>query len=307
MATASDVLHIFLCKLPTVAFWASFELTIIVVASPIRVAVPLVLGVKMMYKAGSQSLIAKGSSIASLKSLSPSSSVSETGGRRLGHSLSRMQRSSSSLYMQGFSFESSCNLPSTGSSISFSSQVQSSSKLLINSNESQVITDPPTLNEAGGAKFAQYIILLALMIQIPNFFDELMEVIDQHMHSIPLLVMLGVMPSVFWIRGKKGESNPKSQDDLLAIIRRMQSTDLNTGSMLQESSKSDNYNQYHSDIASSKEIPAFEEWGHFAELDESALEEKDVCFILNSSARRRPSGNLGTLTEVAEEEENMLF
>ncbi|GKY91527.1 hypothetical protein MPSEU_000126200 [Mayamaea pseudoterrestris] len=254
----------------------------------------------MMCKAGSQSLLAKGSSISSLKSLSPSSSVSESGGRRLGQGLSRMQRSSSSLYLHGMSFESSAS--SRGNS--FSSQLQSSNKFKLQSDASDTKKNHSIFHEAGGAKLAPYILLLALAIQIPTIFDELVEAIDQHLHSIPLLVMFGIVPSVFWMRGKKHSSMnaeddaPRSREEFLSMIRSMASVE--------------SVNQYEETqptprFRPSSDAPAFDEWGHFAELDETALEEKDVCFIMSPSSSRRSSTSLGTLPEELDEEDDFSF
>ena len=121
----------------------------------------------MMCK-GSQALLAKGSSVSSLKSLSSSSSVSETGGRKLGQGLSRMQRSSSSLSLLGSSFESSADLRSSYSNDSLSSQRYSTHKLKStgSAHESQEQGVPTTFNEVGGAKLAQCVLFLALAMQL---------------------------------------------------------------------------------------------------------------------------------------------
>jgi hypothetical protein len=50
-----------------------------------------------------------------------------------------------------------------------------------------------------------------------------------------------------------------------------------------------------------------DEWGHFAELDEMALEDKDVFFIVSPSPSRRSSASLGTLPEEVEDEDDFTF
>jgi hypothetical protein len=159
--------------------------------------------------------------------------------------------------------------------------------------------------EMEGTRLVQCIVLIAVAVQIPNFIDDIIEILDLHYHSFPLLVVLGVVPSLFWKRGPKDAQGftPSSSNNIKPWNELQTNSYRTSASTLDEIRRAVSQDSLITDARTTnamESVSGVDEWGHFAELDEQMLKEQDVTFMMNSSA-----GSLGTLPE--EEDESNYF
>lgn len=135
----------------------------------------------------------------------------------------------------------------------------------------------------------QWALLLALALQVPELLKEIRFILDLHYHSFPLLVVLGTVPSLW----RRPANNRKlhSESGLLHQTRGSTSgLDLSYDMMAPDvaSAATEEEEEVHSGF-----VVDGDEWGHFADLDES-FERNSVVL------GRHPK--LPTLQETEEEE-----
>lgn len=154
-----------------------------------------------------------------------------------------------------------------------------------------------TLEETGGKELVQYLLLLAMALQIPGYFaaEDLSE-------QLPLLLVLGVVPSMLWLRSNKPTEKETTESlsslSFAPLASKTSLAEIEEYYRQQELQEVAERQQVR--LATSSSQSAVDEWGHFTELDD-ALQEQDVDFLLERSSSRL--SNLGTLLEEAEEED----
>jgi hypothetical protein len=245
----------------------------------------------------------------SLQSLSLSSSGSEWSSSgsikaptpsRLGlQSIQPIKRSSSSLYLQGISESLTYLHPESP----VQNKAESTSSLLnatpCDAAELHSSALSP-FSDADSTALVQCLLLVAMAMQFPNYLNEVIEILELHIHGFPLLIVLGVLPSCLLLKKKKqhaGDSNsPKSSSSMPPNVTTPSSS----------LAEIEDYYRNHPDpdpacIVSAQGTTDELEWGHFANLDESVHEEDAGFFTLSATASRRAI--LSPLVEETEEEE----
>lgn len=235
----------------------------------------------------------------SFKSLSPSSSASaeyiDTQRSRTG--LRSMRASSSSLHLQGLAVE-------TPSLPSLYSQPSTESIETPSCPATAVAASP--LEETGGKTLVQGIVLFAMALQIPSLFDEIAEIVQLNVQSFPLLIVLGVVPSIYLRFSRKLED---AIDEPLMLSLSSSSLPTSPTATLSEIEQ---YYRNHppqherdedSVPATATEPPASvsseDQWGHFTDFDDH-VQEQDINFFSSSSVSNL--SQLGPLCESEDEE-----
>jgi hypothetical protein len=135
----------------------------------------------------------------------------------------------------------------------------------------------------------QYIVLLAMALQLPNLFEEIIEILELHIHSFPILIILGVLPGMFG--RNKVERKPRCVGSPLVNIK-----DLLHASPISSSHTINQIESYyrnlqaHSEdsievslsplkVQSTNHHSPIDEWGHFTDFDECAQEEELVTTV----------------------------
>lgn len=72
---------------------------------------------------------------------------------------------------------------------------------------------PLSLKDSDSVTLAQCLLLVAMALQIPNYIDEIIEILKLHIHSFPLLFVLGVFPLYF----KKKQHKKDSSSNLMSL------------------------------------------------------------------------------------------
>jgi hypothetical protein len=124
-------------------------------------------------------------------------------------------------------------------------------------------------------KLAQYLLLLAVASQLGDILDEIIEIIELHLHTFPVLVVLGVLPKIFL---KK--SNASAIKSVCSNQKNTSLISLSSANILRDIEK------YYSTKGEDDAVPQPEmksppqlrrvatptnqgdEWGHFADFDD---------------------------------------
>ena len=125
---------------------------------------------------------------------------------------------------------------------------------------------------ADSRALVQYIVLLAVGLQLPNLLFEIIEILELHIHSFPVLVVLGVFPGMM---RKKFRSNCDSSTNLLRAASASFGSALND---IPDYYK--NQTEHSNDSSSTLLSPPtvcrllhnnehIDDWGHFAYFEES--------------------------------------
>jgi hypothetical protein len=116
----------------------------------------------------------------------------------------------------------------------------------------------------------QYLLLVAMTLQIPHYIDEIIEILQSHIHAFPLLIVLGVFPSLYL---KKRLHNNDSSSNLVSR---------STSSIASSSKTLAGIEEYYRNCAESTSAfvtsslakvtspkTSTDDWGHFTDIDES--------------------------------------
>ena len=148
----------------------------------------------------------------SLKSLTASRSeccITPSSASRLG--LEPITRSSSSLYLRGRSEPSLCSQMD-------SLAAEKSEALRKNLGASTYMAfsalSPLSLTDSDSLTLIQCLLLVAMTLQIPNYIDEIIEILESHIHTFPLLIVLGFFPSLYL---KKRQHKNDSSSNLVSL------------------------------------------------------------------------------------------
>lgn len=148
------------------------------------------------------------------------------------------------------------------------------------------------------------VLLLAVALQLPNVLNEIMQILDLHYHSVPILVLLGVFPGVFFKKNSKvdgalprGESSLHSNLSDIPVLPSSQ-TLLDIQDFYQKAYPQDEVSQPAVVVESLSEKGTVDEWGHFADFDEEFIDTLASQAILIT----QPASRM-TLTPLAECEE----
>jgi Na+/glutamate symporter len=140
--------------------------------------------------------------------------------------------------------------------------------------EASPYTDSSTLShllltDSDSATLLQCLLLVAMTLQIPNYIDEIIEILELHIHIFPLLVVLGVFPSLYLKKKehkKYSSSNPVSQSTpsiasskTLAAIEEYYRNCAESDSSFVTSSLVKNTN--------TQAQTTTDDWGHFTDFD----------------------------------------
>lgn len=165
---------------------------------------------------------------------------------------------------------------------------------------------PSLLADPDSITLVQCLLLVTMALQIPNYIDEIVEILELHIHSFPLLIVLGVFPSLY-LKKKQHAVNPTSQMPMPTTSTMHTSSNKNLITPQSSLADIEEYYRNHTDSpiklqkCSPVQSTGTDEWGHFAELEETFCEQ-DVGFIIPSTTLSRRA-SLSTLVEEAEEEE----
>jgi hypothetical protein len=121
---------------------------------------------------------------------------------------------------------------------------------------------PLSLTDADSVTLVQCLLLVAMTLQIPNYIDEIIEILELHIHSFPILIVLGVFPSLYF---KKKQHKKDSSLNLVS---------LSTSSIASSKTLAGIEEYYRkcaeSDIAKiTRPQTPTDDWGHFTDFDES--------------------------------------
>lgn len=140
----------------------------------------------------------------------------------------------------------------------------------------------------------QYIVLLAVASQLGDILDEIIEIVELHLHSFPVLVVLGVLPKIFL---KK--ENVRMADSVSSNHQRNSSLlSASSASILRDIEKYYAKNNgdaqcQNLEIRSPPELRSVvtthhqgDEWGHFADFDDGIdLGEESFCLQPDKGSR----------------------
>ena len=142
-----------------------------------------------------------------------------------------------------------------------------------------------------GSNLIQWAVLFALAFQVPKLLEEIRLILDLHYHSFPLLVVLGSFPSLLKRNVKKPARTEKE-----ASYSNIKGYSFSSAEMYRTESSltldSETFPE------TSTDSPDADDWGHFAELDETMMALERTPSLTVPS--RRPT--LSTLKEAEEEE-----
>lgn len=148
---------------------------------------------------------------------------------------------------------------------------------------------------------AACVVLLVIASQIPNFRNDVCQLIDIYYHGLSFAIILCLLRSNFYRLGRN-QGPPKAAHQLTPPVEHSNGgcTESSLGEWEDDTdaggtSWSDENEPFLSVDTDGDEDDRLDEWGHFADLDESCHDDDAVVFSIKS-----PS--LATLEEIAEEE-----
>lgn len=200
------------------------------------------------------------------------------------------KESPSSLYLHDISFSS---LPPFETLLE--RQASSISSGTFSDEGSTNTTNIESIVLDAGSNLIQLALLLALVFHVPNLLEEIHLILDLHYHSFPMLVVLGSFPLLLKRSLKKLEptEDEKSYSEFNHVSSRSAEM-YRSESSLTLDSKKDTFPEIASDSISYDT----DDWGHFAELDETMMSiERNLSLKVSSRHTM-----LSTLEEVEEEE-----
>lgn len=228
-----------------------------------------------------------------------------------------IKRSSSSLHLEGLSSSSFPKSSSFGSQSSVNCSLQD--KELLSRGEQSIIDDAlpasPSPEESRGKALVQFLLLLAIAMQLPRFLDEILK-IHYGFHAA-FVLLLGVIPHAF-LSAEQDNGLGSGTGFLPPVFRNkiissnVMSSPTSSLADLQELYNSQDFtivDREESKLTTVAEgetasvSDATDGWGQFAEFDETFYEnDVDASFILSANSSSSKS-NLCTLPESEEEED----
>jgi hypothetical protein len=176
---------------------------------------------------------------------------------RLG--LEAIKRSSSSLHFRGRSEPSVCS--QMGSLVAEKPETLRK-KVGASPYTALSALNPLSLTDSDSATLVQCLLLVAMTLQIPNYIDEIIEILESHIRTFPLLIVLGVFPSLYL---KNRQHMNDSSSNLVS---------LSTSSIVSNKTLA-GIEEYYRNCAeadsaksTSPHTPT-DDWGHFTYIDES--------------------------------------
>eukprot|EP00977_Amphora_coffeiformis_P019737 scaffold7415_cov170-Amphora_coffeaeformis.AAC.12 len=227
----------------------------------------------------------------SLHSLSlQASPKTATSGTCMG--LRPMKKFPSPLYLQDLSSPSMSSMKPT-----LHRQASSLSCGTCSDEESMNATSTdPTVSD--GSNLIQWAVLVAFVFHVPNLLEEIYLILDLHYHSFPMLVVLGSFPLFLKRSMKKTEriEDVESYSKMNDFSFRSTEMLYRTESSLKLESQSETFPEIIAREGST--FSDTDDWGHFAELDETMIAlERNLSFKVPSRQTA-----LSTLEEAEEEE-----
>jgi hypothetical protein len=218
--------------------------------------------------------------------------------------LQPIKRSASSpLYLKGHSEASLC---SQMGDIVHAEKPEDASRMMQASSYTAVSAPSPlALTDAGSITLVQCLLLVAMALQIPNYLDEIIEILELHIHSFPLLIVLGVFPSLY-LKKKQHKKYSSSNLSSRSTSSMPRSADTSSSSLAgieeyyRNCAESDSAFAISSHAKRTSTHNPTDDWGHFADFDES-MQDQDASFLVPLAPRRRAS--LSPLVEETEHEE----
>jgi hypothetical protein len=211
--------------------------------------------------------------------------------------------SSSSIYLQGHAESSLC---SQMGALVHTKKPEVVSRMMQASPYSAASTPSPlALTDADSITLVQCLLLVAMTLQIPNYIDEIIEILELHIHSFPLLIVLGVFPSLY-LKKKQHKKYSSSNLSSRSTSSMPRSADTSSSSLAgieeyyRNCAESDSAFAISSHAKRTSTHNPTDDWGHFADFDES-MQDQDASFVVPLAPRRRAS--LSPLVEETEHEE----
>jgi hypothetical protein len=176
---------------------------------------------------------------------------------RLG--LQPIKQSHLSLYLQGNSESSLCSQmgafcntdkPEDVYKIMWASPYTAASSTL----SRLVLTDTSSIT------LVQCLVLVAMALQIPSHIDEIIEILELHIHSFPLLIALAVFPSLYL---KKKQHKRDSSLNL-------------------SSRESDSAFAISSPAKRTSTQNPTDDWGCFADFENESMQDQDARFVVKT-------------------------
>jgi hypothetical protein len=144
----------------------------------------------------------------------------------------------------------------------------------------------------------QWVLLVAIAMQLPSFLNEVMEIVELHYHSFSVLVVLGVFPrAMFKNKMARNEApSPKpnfnhSASTLSTICTLTEIENYYNNTRLSKGTE---------EMRSPQDIDSVDEWGHFTDFEETTDAADDTLLMSLSSSCT--SLSLSSLQETKEEE-----
>jgi hypothetical protein len=117
-----------------------------------------------------------------------------------------------------------------------------------------------SLTDSDSVTLVQCLLLVAMTLQIPNYIDEIIQILELHIHSFPILIVLGVFPSLYF---KKKQQKKDSSLNLET---------LSTSSIASNKTLA-GIEEYYRNCAASDSAKSTrpqtptDDWGHFTDFD----------------------------------------
>lgn len=170
--------------------------------------------------------------------------------------------------------------------------------------------------EIGNKPLAHWFLLFAMALHIPGCVNSVVEILELHYHSFPLLVLLGTLPSLAQARKKGGtsleNSTAKAERSNCSMLFHRASSNTTLLAIEEYYCNAHQSDSFRNTAEKTSPPPVCrrpsthhasqDEWGHFTDFDEDfALREKDFHFAVSVPSPQLII-NLGTLQEAEEEE-----
>ncbi|GAX14465.1 hypothetical protein FisN_11Hh074 [Fistulifera solaris] len=123
--------------------------------------------------------------------------------------------------------------------------------------------------------FAQYFLLIAVASQLGDILDELIEIIELHLHTFPVLVVLGVLPRIFLKKSKAQATKSICSNQKNSSLVSLSSADILRDMEKYYATKGEDEAVPQLDVKSPPQLRRVatptnqgDEWGHFADFDD---------------------------------------
>lgn len=139
----------------------------------------------------------------------------------------------------------------------------------------------------------QYILLLAVASQLGDLLDEIIEIIELHLHSFPVLVVLGVLPKIFLKKQNARVTKSFCSHQRNASLLSLSSTNILRDIKKYYAMNGGDESSHNLEIKPPPQLRHVstptnpcDEWGHFADFDDS-MDLGDGSFCLQPDLASR--------------------